>query len=150
MKSQFKLMTLALVVFASNVQAVKYDWRGAKANVKKLVNYSASKVKASFTKANGKKAAMVIVPVAAVTALYKLNKAGKLESVKAKAKKAASNVTSFVGAKAKQAGNNVASWINNHKKTTAGLVTGAVAAYNRQAIYNLVARKIVTGKFLKA
>ena len=135
MKSQFKLMTLALVVFASNVQAVKYDWRGAKANVKKLVNYSASKVKASFTKANGKKAAMVIVPVAAVTALYKLNKAGKLESVKAKLSNAK---------------NNVVSWVKNHKKATAGLVTGAVAAYNRQAIYNLVARKIVTGKFLKA
>ncbi len=131
MKLQFKLMSLALIVFASNVQAAEYKFAGV-----------AALAKASLTRNNAKTAAKVLVPVAAVTGLYKLNKAGKLESVKANAKKAASNVASFVGAKAKQAGNNVASWIKNHKKTTVGLVAGAVATgaltYNREKIGNAI------------
>lgn len=116
MKLQFKLMSLALIVFASNVQSFNFS------DAKSYFATNASEFKAGLTKENakafftnkenGKTALKVAVPAAGVFALYKLNKDGKLENVK--------------------------SWIKSHKKTVAALVTtGAAAglvAYNREAI----------------
>lgn len=119
MKLQFKLMSLALIVFASNVQAVisMTDVMKKAADLRDEVFLPLAMNRftarpARFAYENPKTSAVrVAVPVASLVALYKLNKAGKLESIKANAK---------------QAVRNVGSWINDHRKTTAAVVSLAL------------------------
>ena len=104
MKLQFRLMSLALVVFASNVQAVTVF--GKTFDKQTFTNSRLGQLASK----NPKTSASVVAATAVTVYLFK---SGKLDSAIAKTKQAAKNA---------------GSWINGHRKTTAALVVAALGS----------------------